>query len=120
MPAVKLQGEPATEGLSQYMRLLEPECLDEGGEGVGVVARTEMLGRIRGLAAPRHIPGHHRELVRESVELAAPFPAIRRPAVQQDKRWAFACSPVGDTKPFQLDLFHAGLHGQRQAWPHTG
>jgi hypothetical protein len=46
MPAVELQGEPAAEGQAEQVRLLEPECLDEGGEAVGVVARAEVLGRI--------------------------------------------------------------------------
>lgn len=46
MPLVELQGESAAEGQAEQVRLFEPECLDEGGEGVGVVARAEMLGRI--------------------------------------------------------------------------
>lgn len=46
----------------------------------------EPLRRIRWLAAAERIPGHHRESVGQIIELPAPYPAVRKPAVEENDR----------------------------------
>jgi hypothetical protein len=82
----------------------EVERLDKGGEAVGVVMRSEGLGRVRGAAASRRVPGDDRELIRESIKLPAPRATVEaKPAVQEDKGRTLPGALVGNTPAIDKD-----------------
>jgi hypothetical protein len=93
---------------SGHVWLLQAEALDEAGQGVGVAGQAERLGRVRGSAGPGRVPGDHREVVAEPLELpppgGRPVPDV---AVEQDQRRPVGAL-VGDPEPVDLDRLHGG------------
>jgi hypothetical protein len=92
----------------------EGEAVDEGGQAVGVAGHAERLRRVGGAAGAGGVPGHHREVVAEVVELAPPGGrAVADVAVQEDEEGAVAGAFVGDAEAVDLDRPHRGpCHAQ--------
>ncbi len=57
-------------------------------------------------------PRHYRELVGKAVDLAAPFPAVERPPVQEDERRPLTLPVKRDPVAADLDLIH-----EDSRWP---
>ena len=89
-------------GTSGYVRPLNSQSLQAADEGAHVIRYAEALGRIRGPAAARHVPGDHRKLVRQACELVAPLPAVRWASVQQNQRRPVPRTAIGDSKSLDL------------------
>ena len=108
MPVVQRQREDAAERQPQDARVLEPECVDESRQAVGVAGCAEPFWWIGRSTRARGVPGHHRELVGEPVELPPPRrPAVGDVAVQQHDGRTGTDAFVGDAKT--ADLHH--VHG---------
>ncbi len=72
MPAIDLQRQGAAEGQTADDGPVESERGRETRQTVGEVGHPERLGRRLRTAGAGRVPGHHRELVRQGVELMAP------------------------------------------------
>jgi hypothetical protein len=103
MAAEELERQSGAERQPEHVRALEAERLDEPGEAVGVAGQAVLLGRVPGVAAPWRVPGDHRELVGELVELGAPVAAVAACAVEQQERRPFAAPLERDRVAFNLD-----------------
>ena len=117
IPAVHLQRHHGTPRQPQKVWLRgdgrAQEASGDGPEFLGGQAR----GRVVRLAAPGSVPGEHRELVRETLQLGAPDPAVTSGAVEQDQRRSLSDPLVRDPQPIDLDGFHDPMLGRSARLP---
>ena len=74
---IKFEGQSGAKRQSEYVWMIQTKRRDEIGQAPDEIRNTEVIGRIRRVAAARHVPGHHRELVRQRIDLVTKLLAMR-------------------------------------------
>ena len=106
MPAVELECETCTERKTRDVWPLESKRVDERGQTACITVRPKHFRWIGRAAAAGRVPSHDVELVRELLQLRAPFAAIAEPSVEEDEWRPLTRPSVGDAKPVDLDVRH--------------
>src|SRR5436309_12582297 len=94
MPTVELERQAGTERKTRDMWAFKSERIDERGQTIGVAVQSDRLRRIRRTPAAGRVPGHHVEILGESVELAPPLATVAEASVQEEQRRPAACPSI--------------------------
>ena len=113
---VQLQRERRSPRVSQYVRPLQAEGVDEAREAIAVLRHTKVLGRVGRLAAAGCIPSDDRERIRQRVAFGTPDSAVAYGTVHEHQCRPFAAPFKGDTKTSDVDMIHVHSVGDQTRW----